>query len=89
MAMCYFELGFEETAPAFMARPMAGAALPPTKGELPALSEGAIMDQWVREGILETALKGLSYYYLYSRRWGHRAAIKKILRHFLRRWHAS
>ena len=82
MSLCYLKLGIEDTAVActLRSRQIETGSLPsPNSGdELPVLPEGAILDQWFERGILATPLKGLSYYYLYSRRWGHRAAMRKI-----------
>jgi glycosyltransferase involved in cell wall biosynthesis len=50
------------------------------KSNLPALVEGATLDLWFKRGLVGISLKGLVYYYLYSRRWGHLAALRKMMR---------
>jgi len=79
LSTCYFELGARDTAAAcaLKSKEIEMGTLP-SNADLPALPEGAILDQWFERGILALPFKGLSYYYLYSRRWGHRAAIRKI-----------
>jgi hypothetical protein len=60
-------------------------AQPEGLGGLPVLPEGATMDVWFKSGITGKALHAMAYYYLYSGRWGRRAAIRKMMRDGLRR----
>jgi len=93
IATCHMHLGEKDTAIACMLKSVRSAGhvdpgvLPDSSG-LPVLPEGAVLDQWFRRGIWAKALKGLSYYHIYSNRWGHRAAARKIL-HILRRQSGS
>ncbi|MGA2460009.1 MAG: glycosyltransferase [Candidatus Bathyarchaeia archaeon] len=48
--------------------------------ELGYLPEGPILDKLFGSGVFASALKALSYYYIYSRRWGSRAALRRMAR---------
>lgn len=81
MSICYSEMGMSDTAIACHLKSNEPAQSAPLLDALPPLPEGPALDQQFQTGLFATPLKGLTYFYLYSRRWGTRRALRKILRH--------
>jgi len=96
MSICYSEIGIRTTAVMCLKKStdsilgLASASSEFDSG-LPPLEEGKILDDVFGGGrgiggsLVGTLLKGFNYYYLYSRRWGHKAAMKKIVNFILSR----
>jgi GT2 family glycosyltransferase len=76
MSFCYSKLGMGDTAIACLVKSLNLGEL----GGNPSLDEGAILDHWFGKGLMGSALKAMTYFHLYSRRWGRLAAVRKMLR---------
>jgi GT2 family glycosyltransferase len=92
MAFCYAKIEMMDSATACMLKSKEIERLSqPSEGHsqikggvLPFLSEGVTLDRLFQGGGVGTrVVKALSYYNLYAKRWGHRAALRKMLGHAL------